>query len=176
MSEAIAFTSVRGPHGWLGNMSPHPLAEPIGDFAGTWRTAEALFQATRFDDLKIREEIRACRSPMQAKMIAKRESARMIIVPRGPEDVANMKRILRLKIVQHPDLAQKLDAFPRDVLIVEDVTARGVSASNVFWGAALIKGEWIGENQLGRLWMKIRGEISLDVAKQIDLFRRDDNE
>ena len=174
----IAFTSVRAPYGWLGNMSPYPLTvEAVGTrmLSGTWRTAEALFQATRFDDLEIREEIRACSSPMQVKMIAKHNAARMVVKPRGPQDLAHMELILRLKIAQHPDLFQQLSKIPSDAFIVEDVTLRGVSASNVFWGAALLNGEWVGENQLGSLWMTIRKGLFGVADAQIDMFRRHDD-
>lgn len=171
----IAFTSVRAPYGWLGNMSPYPLTvEAFGAHAlsGTWRTSEALFQAARFDDVRIHEEIRACKSPMQAKTIAKRETARMIVTPRGDQDLSCMKEVLRLKLAQHPDLRRQLGEIPTDALIVEDVTARGVTESNVFWGASLINGEWVGENRLGRLWMDLRAELETKPpgVSQIDMF------
>ena len=143
MTQVIAFTSVRAPYGWLGNMSPYPLTvEARGTclLPGTWRTSEALFQATRFDDPSIHEEIRACKSPMQAKTIAKQHAARMIVVPRGLQDLSCMEQVLCLKLAQHPDLRRQLGMIPTDALIVEDVTARGVTESNVFWGAALING------------------------------------
>jgi len=43
----IAFKKVKDPYGWLGNMSPHPIGE--------FRTAEHLFQATRFKDCTNRQ-------------------------------------------------------------------------------------------------------------------------
>jgi predicted NAD-dependent protein-ADP-ribosyltransferase YbiA (DUF1768 family) len=48
-------------------MAPYPI-EHNGQ---VWPTSEALFQALRFDDPTIREEIRTQKSPMSAKMIAK---------------------------------------------------------------------------------------------------------
>jgi predicted NAD-dependent protein-ADP-ribosyltransferase YbiA (DUF1768 family) len=167
----------------LGNMSPHPLTFDTGLLAGTWRTAEALFQAHRFYDDgdpahdvalgEIREQIRRCPSPMEAKMIAKRNVARMVIQPRGAQDLSWMEEVLRLKLAQHPALRQQLLEIPADALIVEDVTARGVSESHVFWGAARINGEWIGTNQLGSMWMKIRGEIPAPETQR-DMFHRHD--
>lgn len=61
--QGIAFSKVREPHGWMGNMSPHPLEM----FGKSWRTSEALFQAMRFTDEAPREEIRSKTSPMAAK-------------------------------------------------------------------------------------------------------------
>jgi hypothetical protein len=49
----IAFTKVRLPFGWLGNMNPFPLAHD----GKVWPTAEHLFQALRFEDGSIREAI-----------------------------------------------------------------------------------------------------------------------
>ena len=169
----IAFTSVRAAYGWLSNMSPHSLAVEWSarSLSGTWRTAEALFQAARFDDPSIREEIRACRSPMQIKVVAKRGSRRMVVEQRGDLDLKQMRQVLSFKIEQHPDLRRGLLEIRPDALIVEDVTARGVTPSNVFWGAALIKGDWVGENRLGRLWMDFRRELAPD-AEQVDMFQR----
>ena len=177
----IAFTSVRAPYGWLGNMSPYPLTvEAFGTSAlsGVWRSSEALFQAARFDDAAIHEEIRACKSPMQAKLIAKRNAQRMVVVPREAQDLFCMEQVLRLKLTQHPDLLRQLGEIPADALIVEDVTARGVTKSNVFWGAALIKGEWIGENRLGRMWMALRAELAIcqPTGTQIDMFRSSEHD
>lgn len=177
----VAFTSVRAPYGWLGNMSPYPLTvETLGTCLrpGTWRTSEALFQATRFDDASIHEEIRACKSPMQAKMVAKQHADRMIVLPRGPQDLSCMEQVLRLKLAQHPDIRRQLSAIPMGALIVEDVTARGVTESNVFWGAARINGEWVGENQLGRLWMDLHHGLALrpPAVAQIDMFSTERDE
>ncbi len=60
-----------------------------------------------------------------------------------------MKELLRLKIEQNPYVKKKL-LQTKDYLIIED------SPKDSFW-------EWgpkrNGENQLGKLWMKIREEI-----------------
>ena len=60
----IAFTKVDLPFGELGNMSPHRIT-----YEGKrYKTAEALFQALRFEDEEIREELRSLASPMAVKM------------------------------------------------------------------------------------------------------------
>ena len=49
--ERIAFTRVKLPYGWLGNMAPYPVT-----WRGqSYRTTEAPYQAMRFTDLSIRE-------------------------------------------------------------------------------------------------------------------------
>ena len=142
----ISFTKAS----WLGNMSPYPVT-----YQGkVYRTAEALFQALRFSDVSIAEEIRNNKSPMGAKFVAKRHAARMTVTPCSEQDVRNMDTVLRLKLEQHPDLLARLQATGND-LIVEDVTKRA-HGRNLFWGAALKDGVWVGDNVLGKLWMKLR--------------------
>lgn len=85
---------VSEPHGWLGNMSPHPIE--VGDHY--FLTSEALFQCLRFDDPEIIEEICSQASPMAAKMKAKKHKAKMIVKPMSEEDVDNMRLCLRLKL------------------------------------------------------------------------------
>ena len=64
----IGFTKTKLPYGWMGNMSAYPI-----QLNGvTWKTSEALFQAMRFDDAQVIDEIRECKSPFGAKCIAKR--------------------------------------------------------------------------------------------------------
>jgi predicted NAD-dependent protein-ADP-ribosyltransferase YbiA (DUF1768 family) len=99
----ISFTKVDIPYGWLGNMAPYPIT-----YNGQlWRTSEALFQALRFDDHKIREIIREEKSPMGAKMKAKKYRAQMVIVPMSDADLNNMKLCLKLKF-QNEDLRRRL--------------------------------------------------------------------
>lgn len=147
----IAFKKVKGPYGWLGNMSPHPI--------GGFRTAEHLFQATRFKDQAIIEEIKAQTSPMAAKMVAKKHlsTAELNHAPRSDRDVEAMLGVLRLKLAHNPELAVMLKATG-DQTIIEDCTNRQ-NESGLFWGAALKDGVWVGENRLGKLWMFLRGDV-----------------
>jgi len=162
-STEITFTQeeVELPFGWLGNMSPHPV-----EFAGlTWRTSEALFQALRFYDGTIRDEIWEQTSPMDAKLKAKSKKDQMDVEPRGEIDVQNMSYCLRLKVKQHPDLRQQLiDTGYAE--IIEDVTSRGRRGSNLFWGALRLEdGSWEGRNKLGILWMDLRGALRAEDAE-----------
>lgn len=150
----ISFTKVKLPFGWLGNMAPFPITVN----GETWRTAEALFQAMRFDDPTIQQAIRSQTSPMAAKMVAKKHKADMAVVPCSDADVENMLVVLRLKLQQHPDLRAELRATGRATL-VEDCTARPNGGSALFWGAAQQYGVWVGENRLGKLWMRLRDEL-----------------
>ncbi len=148
----ISFTKVSLPHGWLGNMAAFPV-----EFDGkVWPTTEHLFQALRLaPDDPIREEIRAVKSPMGAKMHAKEHADRRVIEPMGDQDLDNMRLCLKLKLEQHPELIPLLIATG-DEPIIEDVTNRPPGGTHRFWGAALVDGQWIGQNTLGKLWMERR--------------------
>lgn len=162
----IAFTKVRLPHGWLGNMAPFPV-----EWGGaSWRTTEALFQARRFaEGDPVRELIRAEASPMGAKMVAKSHADRMVIAQQSGADLALMADVLRLKVAAHPQLAEWLLATG-DEEIVEDCTSRP-RGSGLFWGAARqADGSWRGENWLGRLWVKLRAELSASSVTSEDTF------
>ncbi len=150
----IAFTKVALPHGWLGNMAPYPVT-----FAEkTWRTTEALFQALRFNNDDIRTLIHAEKSPMAAKMVAKKYAEHMVVEPASPQDLQNMEMVCRLKLEQHPDLKKLLKATG-DALIVEDITKRAKGGRHSIWGAALHGDKWEGQNELGKIWMKLRSEL-----------------
>lgn len=158
----IAFTKVRMAHGWLGNMAPFPIQAD----GRLWRTSEALFQSRRFADAEAIDAIHGATSPMQAKLIAKAHAAKMVIEPRSAADVDNMRRVLRLKIDQHPQLkAMLLETHGR---IIEDCSAR---PSATFWGARRIPGSWEGQNMLGVLWMELRDQLRQELsARTADLF------
>ena len=148
----ILIRKVKAPFGWMSNMSAHPIEHE----GKVFRTAEALFQCMRFADEEIIDKIRAERSPMSAKMVAKGNADKMVIVPCSEQDLKNMMLCLRFKIEQHPDLrAELIDTHEE---IVEDCTNRQ-HGSGLFWGKGLKAGEWRGENWLGKLWMELREHL-----------------
>ncbi len=149
----ILIRKVKEQHGWLGNMSPYPI-----EFNGKrFRTTEALFQSLRFEDEEVIEEIRAEKSPMAAKFVAKRNKERLVIEPCGEKDIENMRVCLQIKISQYPELRELLLAT-EDAEIVEDCSKRK-RGSGLFWGAALEGDIWEGQNWLGTLWMELRANL-----------------
>ncbi len=129
----IAFTKVRLEHGWLGNMSAFPIQYADVE----WRTNEHLFQALRFTDAAIREAIRVHKSPMAAKMLAKKYLQQMAVIPQSHRDLENMILCLRLKVEQHKNLRDLLLATG-DETIIEDCTSRP-RGSGLFWGASKLR-------------------------------------
>lgn len=171
MSKVI-IRKVDEEYGWLGNMSPHPV-EHDGIW---WKTAEALFQALRYPigavnekGENIRELIRAQRSPMAAKMIAKAGAImdQRNITAMGDEDLDNMRMVLRLKFKCNLNPLERDLLETGDRFIVEDVSNRPPSDSGRFWGAKrLADGNWEGTNKLGQLLMELRTEIRNRPAVQ----------
>jgi predicted NAD-dependent protein-ADP-ribosyltransferase YbiA (DUF1768 family) len=105
----------------------------------------------------VQEEIRGKLSPLVAKRIAKRERAMMVVEPMSEQDLDNMEMVLRLKLEQHPELKKQL-LNTSNKIIIEDCSSRP-RGSGLYWGAALEDGRWVGNNVLGKLWMKLREEL-----------------
>ena len=162
VTNVIAFTKVDLPYGWLGNMAPFPVT-----YGGKkYKTSEALFQCMRYEGFpEIQDKIRDCASPMGAKMQAKKHKHQIAdtVEMMGLEDVERMLLCLRLKLEAHPGLATKLMATG-DKVIIEDVGLRA-SKSGMFWGARWddAQGQWVGQNVLGSLWMRIREELGEQI-------------
>lgn len=157
--EYIAFKKVSQPYGWLGNMAPYAVTYETIEY----KTTEALFQALRFKGFpEIQKKIRAEKSPMSAKMVAK---SHIDLIPdydfcKG-QDIENMKLCLKLKVEQHPELVEMLLATNNKKLI-EDCSSRP-HGSGLKWGAALQEDKWVGENILGVLWEELREELKLSL-------------
>lgn len=160
--EPILIRRNKDPYGWMGNMSPYPVTHQGIEY----RTTEAMFQALRFNDEEVIELIRLEKSPMAAKMVAKKHKHLRVIVPCSNIDVECMRLCLWSKINDHRELMKALyETENRE--IIEDCTKRQ-GGSGLFWGAALVDGKWVGENQLGKLWMEIRFEISPLLEIRLD--------
>ena len=124
-----------------------------------------MFQALRYDDRIIREQIRREKSPMGAKMISKKTENRelMVVKPMSERDLENMRICLRLKFTQHPALREKL-LKTGDHVIFEDVARRN-GTRHRFWGAVRVGDRLEGENMLGKLLMELREEIRREETR-----------
>lgn len=148
----VTFTKVNLPYGWLGNM----FSSKIRFEGKIWNTSESLFQALRFENEEIKEIIRNEKSPMGAKMKAKKYKKKMVLEPRSERDVLNMKLVVKLKFDQNPNLKSKLKKM-KDNIIIEDIGSRR-GEHHLFWGMKKVNGQWIGDNRMGIILMKIRDE------------------
>lgn len=158
-------------------MSPHKV-----EWEGkTWNTTEALFQALRFQDDQIREMIRKEKSPMGAKFKAKKHKDQMVVEPMSKEDLENMVKCVKLKVGTYGFLQRRLLATGTST-IFEDVSSRirgerswdlvsqGISPNkssrrHLFWGGVQIQDKIIGDNHLGKIWMKEREELAAKEEK-----------
>ncbi len=159
----IFIRKVNCPHtGWLSNMSPYKIV--VDDIF--WNTAEAYFQCLRFaPDDTVRETIRMQKSPIAAKMVAKQNVSRMVVVPMSEQDVENMRITLRLKFKCNQIPLEENLLLTGTRTIIEDCSGRRTD-SGAFWGAAeLPNGLLYGQNMLGKLLMELRNEIRTHLAK-----------
>lgn len=154
---SIWFKKVKEEYGWMGNMAPYPIK-----FDGkVWLTSEALFQGMRYDVVGIQEIIRNEKSPMGAKMKAKKFKDQMVVVPMSAQDVENMRKCVRMKFDQHPDLKKEL-MKTKGVFIYEDIGNRN-GERHKFWGAKKIsENEGDGQNMMGKILMELRDEYLME--------------
>ena len=148
---SIWFSKVAEENGWMGNMAPYSI-----EYEGKeWRTSEALFQSMRFEDESIKEIIRLEKSPMAAKMKAKKFKDQMVVIPMSEKDVENMRMCVRLKLEQHPKLKEDLIATGNET-IYENIGKRN-GERHKFWGAKKISDtEADGLNMMGKILMDLR--------------------
>ena len=111
-----------------------------------YASAEEAFQANLFiDDYpEIADEIKNSHSAHEAQKIRFKYENK---IRKEPQEILRlMEEILRCKIDQNPYVKQKL-LETKDYTIVED------SPKDSYWGWGIDR---TGNNQLGKLWMKLR--------------------
>ncbi len=141
----------RGEHAFLSNFHPSPI--PVGNFVAP--TVEHAFQAMKtFSGEAVRWVLEAG-TPVAAKRRGRK-------VPLRPDwldvRVSVMEQALRRKFAPGSELAALLLATG-DAELVE-----GNDWRDRFWGVC--KGE--GQNHLGRLLMKIRGELQQGQGRTVE--------
>jgi len=156
--KSIWFKKVAEPYGWMGNMAPYPIK-----FDGkVWLTSEALFQSMRYDDVSVKEIIRGEKSPMGAKMKSKKYKGQMVVVPMSELDVENMRKCVKMKFDQHPQLKRQL-INTKDAFIYEDIGNRN-GERHKFWGVKkLSESEADGNNMMGKILMELRDEYLKEI-------------
>ena len=119
-----------------------------------YASLEEAYQAARFMGVneELVEKIKSSHSADEAQRIAYSNKDKQ----REDWDeikVSVMEELLRLKIEQNPYVKKKL-LQTKDYMIVED------SPKDSFWGWGENRD---GENNLGKLWMKLRNEIQNNI-------------
>lgn len=112
-----------------------------------YKTVEHAYQALRVMP-EARQEIMSARCPMDAWRLGQVCKDEGKLLPNF-DKLALMEIIFRAKLAQHPDISKVLKmSNGRELLKVHD--------SDYFWGTGT---DGTGENQMGKLWMKLREEI-----------------
>ena len=132
------------------------------DYKGyQYPTVEHAYQALKFENScpELAVRIRESLSAHEAQKLAYACKDKVV------EDwddikVAVMENLLRAKLAQNLYVAKKL-LQTKDYLICED------SPKDSFWGIGPNRD---GQNQLGKLWMKLRDELRLQVKSECETF------
>lgn len=137
--------SFKNEYSFLSNFYECPIA-----FDGYfYTTAEHAFQAAKTNYIALKQFIQNCKTPGEAKRAGR-------LVPIKDEweliKVSVMYKILRQKFL-NPELAEKL-FNTGDAELIE-----GNTWKDTFWGVC----NNIGQNNLGKLLMKVRSEISFFI-------------
>ncbi len=147
MTEAIA--DFRGEYAFLSNF----YAAPVSFEGVDYPTVEHAFQAAKTLDYDVRRSIRNVASPTTAKRMGRKLKRR--------EDwfdmsLVVMEQLVREKFTRYPELRDSLLATA-DAELIE-----GNNWNDRFYGAIwdTTKNEWVGENHLGKILMKVREELT----------------
>jgi len=144
----IFFYDLNSPYGEFSNFSRHPITLD----GVTWPTSEHYFQAQKFAGTPHAEEVRALPKPMLAAQMGRRRD-----LPLRPDwetvKDAVMRRALRAKFTQHPDLHRLL-------LGTEEAELIEHTANDRYWADG---GDGSGRNRLGELLMELRAELQRDL-------------
>lgn len=140
-------TQFHGPFRFLSNFEPPPV---VVDGA-PYPTVEHAYQAMKTLDLDWRERIRRAPTPGKAKHMGQQ------LVNLRPDweeiKISVMTDLVRKKFNHGPAKLQLIATG--DAWLIE-----GNSWGDTFWGAVHDNGEWIGQNNLGKILMLIREELA----------------
>lgn len=139
-------TRFDGPYRFLSNFFPVDV-QCWGDL---YPTVEHAFQASKTENPLERVMILKAPSPGKAKRLGRS------VTLRGDWNQRRLQVMYNLvyqKFEFRPDLRDQLLATGEAVLI------EGNTWGDTYWGACLKGGEWVGNNNLGRILMQVRREL-----------------
>lgn len=115
-----------------------------------FKTVEHGYHSLRIKPGKERESIKATRSAMDAWREGQKYKNNPDLRVDGYDKYAIMEKLCRAKLAQHKDVKDVLLATKnRELLKVYD--------SDYYWGTGV---DGSGENKMGKLWMKLRDELT----------------
>ncbi len=152
----IYFYKVDDPYGCFSNFSPHPIQLDGLD----WQTVEHYYQSQKFVSThkeNLISVIRAVPTPEAAALIG-RDCNNKLRTDWESVKMQIMEKAVLTKFISYPDL-QEILLNTAEVLIIED------SPTDYYWGCGESK---TGQNQLGKILMKIRQKIRQSMLTKVD--------
>lgn len=141
----MAIEKFRGPHWFLSNFYPIVVNE--------FPSVEHFYQGSKFLEPEIRDQIKVAKTAGDAKRIAEANRAKV------REHWDDLKETIMwsglVKKFKDPDLSRKLLLTKDEEIVHENYWGE------TFWGT--VNGK--GQNFLGKMLMKIRGELAKESSK-----------
>lgn len=151
--ETIEFYKVNEPYGFFSNFSPHRIYIK-GEM---WYTVEHYFQASKFENIGVKNRIKEIKSPMEAAKEGRNRNNKLREDWEAVKDQI-MKEALLSKFTQHPKLRKEI-LLTGNSLIVEH------TKNDYYWGDG---GDGSGQNILGKLLMELRSDLQ-EISDNVDL-------
>ena len=140
----INFYKAQDEFGCFSNFSRHSVF--LDDYQ--WPTSEHYFQAMKFQDPSLQENIRKELSPGTAARMGRDRSKPL---RKDWEQIKDdvMRKVVKAKFEQHPDIMKIL-------LSTGDSTLVEHTINDSYWGDG---GDGSGKNMLGKILMEVRDEV-----------------
>lgn len=138
----IRFYIADQPFGWMSNFARYPI-EVDGL---VWPTSEHYYQAQKTTDFILQEEIRQTSRPGDSKRLGAKLPIRSDW-NQVKDDI--MRKVVKAKFVQHPDLKEML-LGTGDAILIEH------TENDRYWGDG---GDGSGKNMLGKVLMEVRKQL-----------------
>ena len=145
-------SAFRGPHDFLSN-----FYAADAEFEGAeYPTIEHAFQAAKSFDFAERRAVKNARTASEAKRMGRKIKRR---ADWFDVSLVVMETLVRQKFTRYPELRTKL-LETGDAKLIE-----GNNWNDRFYGAVYDtnRSEWMGENHLGKILMKVRDELILEA-------------
>ncbi|MGL6261503.1 NADAR family protein [Vibrio sp. WXL210] len=144
MSEQIFFYEPDEPYGFLSNF----CSAPIKVSSISWPTSEHYYQAQKFTDPSVQQQILEAKTPCEAFALS-RQYQHLVREDWDQQKLSVMSYIVREKFLQNVELAQRL-------INTANAHLTEHSHKDAFWGDG---GDGSGENHLGEILMNVRAEL-----------------
>jgi ribA/ribD-fused uncharacterized protein len=123
-------------------------AHQIDIWGERFATVEHAYHCARFVPGPAREALKAATSPLACLRLSRALRADASVLVPDFDKAAVMEELFRAKLAQHPEVAEVL-ALTGERLLLKNIT------TDAFWG---LGPDGRGENRMGQLWMRLRGE------------------